>query len=113
MENSKKSLLITAVTVLVTVSILFAVKAVDITVESEKIQAVTLTTEKQTQTDLINLNTASFDELKNLREIGEIRARAIIDYREQHGGFRSVDQLLEIDGIGEYAVEINRDILTV
>ncbi len=113
MENSKKSLLITAVTVLVTVSILFAVKAVDIAVESEKIQAVTLTTEKQTQTHSVNLNTASFDELKNLKEIGEVRAQAIIDYRERHGGFVSVDQLLEVEGIGEYAVEINRDNLTV
>lgn len=50
---------------------------------------------------LININTATQEELESLPSIGEVRAQAIITYREEHGGFRTIDELKEVSGIGE------------
>ena len=41
------------------------------------------------------------EELETLPSIGEVRAQAIIAYREEHGGFRTTDELMEVSGIGE------------
>ncbi|MEM8925158.1 MAG: ComEA family DNA-binding protein [Actinomycetota bacterium] len=48
----------------------------------------------------IDLNTAGEDELQRLRGVGPARAAAIVDWRERNGPFISVDQLLEVPGIG-------------
>lgn len=50
---------------------------------------------------LININTATQEELETLPSIGEVRAQAIIAYREEHGGFRTIDELKEVSGIGD------------
>lgn len=50
---------------------------------------------------LVDLNTASKSELLNLPRIGDQLADKIVEYRDANGGFRSVDELLEIKGIGE------------
>ena len=50
---------------------------------------------------LININTATREELETLPSIGEVRAQAILAYREEHGGFRTTDELMEVSGIGE------------
>jgi competence protein ComEA len=50
---------------------------------------------------LVNLNTASQDELEALPEVGPVTAQAILSWRAEHGGFTSVDELLEVDGIGD------------
>jgi competence protein ComEA len=54
---------------------------------------------------LVNLNAATADELDALPEVGPVTAQAIIDYRTEHGGFASVDELLDIEGIGEKTLE--------
>ncbi|GIK85287.1 MAG: ComEA family DNA-binding protein [Burkholderiales bacterium] len=49
----------------------------------------------------VNLNTATKDELVALPGIGPAKAQAIVDYRNQHGPFRAVDDVRKVKGIGE------------
>lgn len=49
----------------------------------------------------VSLNSATADQLDALPGIGPVMARRIIDYRTEHGGFTSVDELREVNGIGE------------
>lgn len=51
--------------------------------------------------EVINLNTADVYELQRLPGIGEKRAQAIVDYREENGPFQSVEDLTRVSGIGE------------
>ncbi len=50
---------------------------------------------------LVNLNTADQATLETLPGVGPVTAAAILAWREEHGGFTSVDELLEVSGIGE------------
>lgn len=50
---------------------------------------------------LVNLNTATQVELEALPEVGPVTALAILSWRDEHGGFTTVDELLEVDGIGD------------
>ena len=52
-------------------------------------------------TGVVNVNTATVDQLVLLPGIGEARANALIQARKQQGGFKSVDELLEVKGIGK------------
>lgn len=61
----------------------------------------------------VNLNTADATTLqRELLGIGEVKAQAIVAYRDEHGDFASVDELLEVKGIGEATLEKNRDKLS-
>jgi competence protein ComEA len=54
-----------------------------------------------TPTELVNLNTADGGQLESLPEVGPVTAASILSWRDEHGGFSSIDELLEVDGIGE------------
>lgn len=53
----------------------------------------------------VNLNLADQTQLETLPQVGPVTAAAIIAWRDQHGGFSSVEQLVEVDGIGEKTLE--------
>ena len=61
----------------------------------------------------ININTADSETLQTLSGIGEVRAQAIIDYREQYGEFETVEDILKVSGIGEGTLEKIIDYITV
>lgn len=53
----------------------------------------------------LNLNEATVSQLEQLPGIGPSKAKAIVTYREQHGRYRSIDELLEVKGIGPKILE--------
>jgi competence protein ComEA len=61
----------------------------------------------------IDLNTATVPELETLPGIGPVTAQAIVDHREQQGPFASVDDLLDVQGIGEARLAQLREQVTV
>ncbi|HQW81421.1 MAG: helix-hairpin-helix domain-containing protein [Rhodanobacteraceae bacterium] len=61
----------------------------------------------------ININTASAEQLTALNGIGDAKAAAIVEYRKSNGPFKSVDQLVDVKGIGLKLVEKNRDMITI
>ncbi len=62
---------------------------------------------------LMNLNVATAEQLETLPGIGPVLAQAILDYRTEHGPFASVEDLLNVRGIGEARLEDLRDAVTV
>ena len=62
---------------------------------------------------LINLNTASKEELMTLNSIGAARAEAIVSYREQKGGFRTIEDIMKVPGIKNAAFQKIKDKITV
>lgn len=76
------------------VNVSYYVSSVSSTVESKK---------------KININTANADELCTLTGIGKMRAKNIIDYRTKHGAFKSLKDLLNVPGIGEYTYNNLKD----
>lgn len=61
----------------------------------------------------VNINTASMEELMTLTGIGEAKAESIIRYREENGGFQSIEDLMEIGGIKEGVFEKIKDDITI
>lgn len=61
----------------------------------------------------IRINSASVEELQKLQGIGPAKAQAIVTYREENGPFQTVDDLLEVSGIGEKTLENIKDDIVV
>lgn len=58
---------------------------------------------------LININNADLEELQKINGIGEVKAQSIIDYREKNGGFKSIEDIKNVDGIGSKTFEKIKD----
>jgi len=54
---------------------------------------------------IVNINTATIEQLKTLNGIGDSKAKSIIEYREQNGGFKSKEDIKNVTGIGEKMFE--------
>jgi competence protein ComEA len=76
-------------------------------------QGTALPTAQSENLDLVNINTATAEELDNLPGIGPTTAQNIIDYRTQHGPFQRIDDLLNVPGIGPATFQLLKDLITV
>ena len=68
---------------------------------------------EKNESSSININTASKETLMTLNGIGESKAQAIIDYRDEIGGFKSVDDITNVSGIGEKTLEKIKDKISI
>ncbi len=61
----------------------------------------------------ININTATVQQLQQLHGIGEKKAQAIVDYRNQHGKFKNIAELADVKGIGPKLLEKNKNLIQI
>jgi competence protein ComEA len=77
--------------------------------ESEKLEVM----QEESASQYININTANEETLTTLPGIGASKAKSIISYRESKGGFTSIEELMEIEGIKEGVYNKVKDMITV
>ena len=63
------------------------------------------TTPSNLKQGTVNINTATLEELQTIKGIGKKKAEAILQYRKEHGAFRTNEDLLQVKGIGKKALE--------
>ena len=61
----------------------------------------------------LNINTATIPELDQLPGIGPVLAQRIVDYRDAHGGYKAVEELVKVNGIGDSKLMEILDLITV
>lgn len=62
---------------------------------------------------MVDLNTADEATLTSLKGVGPVKARAIMKYRQEHGGFKSVDELNKVPGFGDKTTASLKPLVTV
>ncbi len=70
-------------------------------------------TSDSTTSNIVNINTASLEELMTLSGIGESKASAIISYREENGSFQTTQEITNVSGIGQAIYEKIKNFITV
>lgn len=73
----------------------------------------TTTDQEQSPTGLININTATKEQLQTLPRIGQSKAEEIIRYREENGPFEKVEDIKNVSGIGESIFDQIKDSITI
>jgi competence protein ComEA len=78
----------------------------DITKDSKNTNSESNTSNSQgISNNIVNINTATIEQLKTLNGVGDSKAKSIIEYREQNGGFKSKEDIKNVTGIGEKMFE--------
>ncbi|QYJ87422.1 helix-hairpin-helix domain-containing protein [Shewanella mesophila] len=95
--------------VMLLTAVLSGVLAISPLYAAEKINAAS----EQVIPAQININTATAEELVQLKGIGQSKALAIIEYRDANGKFNSIEELSQVKGIGSKLLEQNRAKLTL
>ena len=80
--------------------------------DSDLLASPTQTSEASPQSN-VNINTATIQELCSLPAIGETLAKRIIAYRDEHGLFNSIDEIMSVEGIGAKTYEDIKNNITV
>lgn len=62
---------------------------------------------------IVNINTATVEQLETLLYIGPVKAARIVAYRVKHGNFKKLTDLKKVRGIGKGIVKLNREMMTV
>ena len=62
--------------------------------------------------DLVDINTASMEELDTLPGIGPSKAQAIVDYRVENGNFEVIEDIMNVSGIGQITFDNMKDLIT-
>ena len=79
---------------------------------TEAVQETASDTEAPTESGIVDINTATSEQLQTLPGIGPVLAQRIIDYREANGPFQSIGELINVTGIGEKKLESIWDLVT-
>lgn len=73
----------------------------------------TESTQTAQTSDLININTANAETLDALPRVGPKTAKRIIEHREEHGGFKAIEEIMNVKGIGPKTFERLKDKITL
>lgn len=86
----------------------------DACINDEITDNITNTKEENKNTNnVVNINTATLNELMTINGIGEAKAKEIISYREEKGKFTKIEDIMEVNGIGESLFNKIKDYITV
>ncbi len=93
------------------------VPSIDQTTSVDPSKEIAISTDNPAETgspqNQINLNTASQAELEELPSIGPSKAKSIIQFRNEHGAFTSIEQLLDVQGIGPVLFDQIKNLVTI
>ena len=84
----------------------------DILADGKKVHVPAKDNNKSEEDGLVNINTADANELATLPNIGPARAQKIIEYRELHGPFSSIEEITKVNTIGPKIFESIKDLIT-
>lgn len=80
---------------------------------SEQVALTNSTSSNSSSSETVNINKATAEELQQLTGVGPSKAEAIIQYREENGGFKVIEDIQNVTGIGEKSFEKIKDEITV